>query len=86
MGEMAAPGLFIRMPETRNLSALTQEDLGCHKQLFPTSVYCYLKFEAAFLKLLCGLSTPGDLGEMRVLILQVWEGGGADGAGLLSIL
>lgn len=39
MGEMAALGLFIRMPETRNLSALTQEDLGCQKQLFPTSVY-----------------------------------------------
>lgn len=39
MGEMAALGWFIRMPETRNLSALTQEDLGCYKQLFPTSVY-----------------------------------------------
>lgn len=48
--------------------------------------YLKLLLKAAFLKLLCGLSTPGDFGEIRVLILQVWEGGGADGAGLLSIL
>lgn len=69
MGEMVALGLFTRMPETTNLSALTQEDLGCHKQLFLTLFTDQLKllFEAAFLKLLCGLSTPGDFGEMRVL-------------------
>lgn len=48
--------------------------------------YLKLLLKAAFLKLLCGPSTPGDFGEMRVLILHAWEGGGADGAGLLSIL